>query len=167
MAAARIVLDGRGAELYDFSLQGECQQAAAGPQRLPGMIPFFWPPFVAVLYVPWALVPRGPAFVLWTAFSLACLVTALLVMARAAPLTGRHWPSTLLLSLSFYPVLEGLMAGSNSLFELPVFALILLSLRSGHEARAGALLGLQLYRPQLALVPLIVFAVKRRWHILA
>jgi len=164
--AARIVLDGRGAELYDFSLQGEYQQAAAGPQRLPGMIPFFWPPFVAVLYVPWALVPQGPAFVLWTAFSLACLVTALLVMARAAPLTGRHWPSTLLLSLSFYPVLEGLMAGNDSLIALPIFALTYRALRAGNEATAGALLGLQFYRPQLAVAPLILFAAKGRWRIL-
>src|SRR2546428_10431586 len=92
--AARIVLDGRGAELYDFSLQGECQQAAAGPQRLPGMIPFFSPPFVAVLYVPWALVPQGPALVLWTGFSLACLGTALLAMAPAAPLPRAPWPGT-------------------------------------------------------------------------
>ena len=164
--AARIVLDGRGAELYDFSLQGEYQQAAAGPQRLPGMIPFFWPPFVAVLYVPWALVPQGPALVLWTAFSLACLVTALLVMARAAPLTGRHWPSTLLLSLSFYPVLEGLMAGNDSLIALPIFALTYRALRAGNEATAGALLGLQFYRPQLAVAPLILFAAKGRWRIL-
>src|SRR3989449_5027809 len=67
--AAGIVLDGRGAELYDFSLQGEYQQAAAGPQRLPGMISFFLPPLLAVLYVPWALVPPGPGPALWTACS--------------------------------------------------------------------------------------------------
>src|SRR2546427_7749738 len=167
MAAARIVLDGRGAELYDFSLPGEYQQGAAGPQRLPGMIPFVWAPFVAVLCVPWALVPQGPALVLWRSSDLACLVTALLVMARAAPLTGRHGPSPLLLSLSFYPVLEGLMAGNNSLWSLPIFALMYRALRLGNDATAGALLGLQLYRPQLAVAPLIVFAAKRRWRFLA
>src|SRR5436309_2829392 len=166
-SAAAIVLDGRGAELYDFSVQAAYQQAAIAPQRLPGLNPFVSPPFVALLAAPWTFLPLGPAFVLWTALLLACLVAALIVLSRTAPLTGRHWPSALLLSLSFYPVLEGLMAGSNSLIELPIFALILLSLRSGHEVRAGALLGLQLYRPQLALVPLAVFAVKRRWRILS
>ena len=163
--AARIVLDGRGAELYDFSLQMDYQRAALAPETIPGH-PFIWPPWVALFYAPWALVPQGPALVMWTASSLACLVTALLVMARAAPLTGRHLPSTLLLSLSFYPVLEGLMAGNNSLWSLPIFALMYRALRVGNDATAGALLGLQLYRPQLAVAPLVVFAAKRRWRIL-
>jgi alpha-1,2-mannosyltransferase len=166
-AAARMVLDGRGAQLYDFSLQTTYEQVAVEPQRLPGLNPFIWPPFVALFYVPWAFVPQGPAFVLWTACSLACLVAALVVMARAAPLTGQHWPSTVLLSLSFYPVLEGLMAGTNSLLSLLLFALMYRALRAGNDTTAGALLGLQLYRPQLAVAPLIVFAAKRRWRILA
>ena len=163
--AARIVLDGRGAELYDFSLQMDYQRAALAPETIPGH-PFIWPPWVALFYTPWAHVPQGPALVMWTACSLACLVTALLVMTRAAPLTGRHLPSTLLLSLSFYPVLEGLMAGNNSLWSLPIFALMYRALRVGNDATAGALLGLQLYRPQLAVAPLVVFAAKRRWRIL-
>ena len=163
--AAKIVLDGRGAELYDFSLQMDYQRAALAPETIPGH-PFIWPPWVALFYTPWAHVPQGPALVMWTACSLACLVTALLVMARAAPLTGSHWPSTLLLSLSFYPVLEGLMAGNNSLWSLPIFALMYRALRSGNDATAGALLGLQFYRPQLAVAALVVFAAKRRWRIL-
>jgi len=165
--AAGMVLDRRGADLYDFSLQRDYQQAALEPERLPGLNPFIWPPFVALFYAPWAFVPQGPAFILWTACSLACLVVALVVMARVAPLSGRHWPSTVLLSLSFYPVLEGLMAGSNSLCSLPIFALMYRALRAGNDTTAGALLGLQLYRPQLAVAPLIVFAAKRRWRILA
>jgi len=165
--AARIVLDRRGDQLYDFSLQTAYEQAAVEPEQLPGLNPFIWPPFLALLYAPWAFVPQGSAFILWTVCSLACVVSALAVMARAAPLTGRHWPSTVLLSLSFYPVLEGLMAGSNSLWSLPIFALMYRALRAGNDATAGALLGLQLYRPQLAVAPLIVFAAKRRWRILA
>src|SRR3989449_1168260 len=163
--AAKIVLDGRGAELYDFSLQMDYQRAVLAPETIPGH-PFIWPPWVALFYTPWAHVPQGPALVMWTACSLACLVTALLVMARAAPLTGRHWPSPLLPSLSFYPVLGGLMAGNNSLWSLPIFALMYRALRLGNDATAGALLGLQLYRPQLAVAPLVVFAAKRRWRIL-
>src|SRR5207244_6452284 len=144
--AARIVLDGRGAELCDFSLQTAYEQAAVEPERLPGLNPFIWPPFVALFYAPWAFVPQGPAFILWTACSLACLVVALFVMAQVAPLSGRHWPSTVLLSLSFYPVLEGLMAGSNSLCSLPIFAPMYRALRAGIDPAVGALLGLQLSR---------------------
>lgn len=163
--AARIILDGRGPELYDFELQMDYQQAALAPETTPGH-PYIWPPWVALVYLPWALVPQAPALILWTACSLSCLLVALLAMARAAPLTGRHWPSTLLLSLSFYPVLEGLMAGNNSLWSVPIFALMYRALRAGRDFEAGAWLGLQLYRPQLVVVPALVFAAKRRWRLL-
>jgi glycosyl transferase family 87 len=166
-SAARIVRDGRGAELYDFSLQGAYEQAAVAPEPLPGVNPFVSPPFFAVACLPLAFLPVVPALVLWTVLLLGCLVATLIVMSRLAPRTGASWPSTLLLSLSFYPVLEGLIAGSNSFLSLPLFALMLRSLRAGREVPAGMLLGLQLYRPQLALAPLLVFAVKRRWRILA
>jgi hypothetical protein len=165
--AGLMVLARRGADLYDFAVQAVYQQAAAGTEQpLPGLIPFIWPPFVAFLYVPWALLPQLPAFALWTVFSLACLVVALLVMAREAPRTGQQWPSALLLALSFYPIMEGLMAGNNSLVALPIFALTYRLLRGGRDGAAGMILGLQLYRPQLAIAPIVVLAAKRRWRAL-
>src|SRR5438094_683196 len=164
---ARIVRDGCGADLYDVALQETYWRTALGVERLPGMSLFTSPPFVALLYVPWALIPQAPALLLWTGACLAALAAALRIMARCAPLTGRHWPDALVLSLSFYPILEGLMAGSNSLLAVPIFALVLIALRAGREASAGALLGLLFYRPQLALAPVIVFAAKRRWRVIA
>src|SRR5437016_14593727 len=41
--AAPIVLDGRDAALYDFSLQTDYDEAAVEPERLPGLNPFIWP----------------------------------------------------------------------------------------------------------------------------
>src|SRR5262249_55672711 len=66
-------------------------------------------------------------------------------------------------ALSFYPVLEGLMAGSNALVAFPLLALVLVALRAGCEMRAGALLGVLCYRPQLAIAPRVVLAARRRW----
>ncbi len=163
----RIVLDGRGAGLYDIGLQEAYTRAELGRERLPGLSPFVVPPFVALAYVPWALLPQIPAFVLWTAVAIAGLVAGLRIMARAAPRTGTYWRSTLVLALSFYPVLEGLMAGSNALLAFPLFALVLVALRAGHELRAGALLGVLCYRPQLAIAPLAVLAARRRWRVVA
>jgi hypothetical protein len=159
-----MVLDHRGADLYDVTIEADYQKTALGhPGSVPGMIPFIWPPFVAFFYVPFALVPHGLAFVLWSGFSLACLAAALLVMRYEAPLTGAHWKSIFLLGLSFYPTLEGLMAGNNSLITVAILALVYRALRSGKDMTAGLLLGLQFYRPQLALAPLIVLGAKRRW----
>ncbi len=164
--AAQIVLDGRGADLYDFSLQYALQRSAVSPESLAGVDPFIAPPFVALFFVPWALLPQPIAFVVWTAFSLACLVAALLLMRRYAWRTGACWPSSFLLSLSFYPVLEALAAGTNALLSLVIFAAAYLALKRGRDTAAGAALALQLYRPQLLLAPLILLLYKRRWRAL-
>src|SRR5438876_12209177 len=108
-AMARIVLDRRGDALYDFTVQAAYQQAAVEPQRLPGLNVFTSPPFVALLYVPWAVVPPVAALVLWTALCLARLATALVIMARRVPHTGRLRQDTFLPSLSFYPDFEAEM----------------------------------------------------------
>src|SRR5207244_11191309 len=78
-----------------------------------------------------------------------------------------HTGDAALLALSFAPVLEGLAAGSNSIVSLPIFAAVLAALGTGRDATAGMLLGLQLFRPQLLLAPLVLLAWKRRWRALA
>jgi hypothetical protein len=165
--AAQIVRDGRGTQLYDFSLQYALQQSAVRPESLAGVDPFIAPPFVALFYVPWALLPQPIAFVAWTALCLACLVATLLLMRRCAWRTGARWPSSFLISLSFYPVLEALAAGTNALLSPLIFAGAYLALKRERDTVAGAVLGLQLYRPQLLLAPLLLLVFKRRWRALA
>jgi hypothetical protein len=83
------------------------------------------------------------------------------------PRTAGRWRDAALLTLSFEPVLEGLAAGSNSIVSLPIFAGALSALAAGRDGTAGVLLGLQLFRPQLLLAPLVLLASKRRWRALA
>jgi hypothetical protein len=165
--AAEIVREGDGRRLYDFALQATHQQAAIAPEPLRGVIPFVSPPFVALAWLPWARLPHVPAFILWTAVGLACLPVAFLLICDSASRNAEHCRDGVLLALSFTPILEGLAAGSNALLSLPIFAATFVAFRARRETLAGALLGLQLFRPQLLLAPLVLLAWKRRWRALA
>ena len=70
----------------------------------------------------------------------------------------------LVVSLSFYPVLENLTGGNNALFSLLVFTLIYLALKRERDGLAGALLAVELLKPQLAIALLVVLIWKRRWR---
>jgi hypothetical protein len=165
--AAAIVRDGAAERLYDFSLQAAYEKASVAPEPLAGMNPFTSPPFVALAYLPIVRLPHAIAFVCWTVAALACIPVAFRLLRPLTPRTAPRWRDAALLTLSFAPVLEGLAAGSNSIVSLPIFAGALSALAAGRDGTAGALLGLQLFRPQLLVAPLVLLAWKRRWRALA
>jgi len=72
----------------------------------------------------------------------------------------------LLFSLSFFPVLEGLMAGNFSAISLLIFTGVFLALKKDYDFLAGLLLGIQLIKPQLVLALIVILAYKRRWRAL-
>jgi hypothetical protein len=109
---------------------------------------------------------HGVAFGIWTVVSLICLSASLLWLSRDYRWVRSWYPTVLLLSLSFFPVGEGLMAGSNMIVSLLLFTGVFLSLKHGQDATAGVFLGLQLFKPQLAVATLAVLLVKRRWSAL-
>jgi glycosyl transferase family 87 len=165
--ASMMVRDGRGDRLYDFELQARYEQAAVAPDPLPGLNPFMGPPYVAILY--WPLMPLGHeiAFAVWSALGLACLIASLLALARDYGWLRHAFTTALLLSLSFFPVVEGMMAGSNQMVSLLLLTVAFLLLKRERDFEAGVVLGLQLFKPQLAIATLAVLLVKGRWKALS
>src|SRR5262249_55872520 len=133
---------------------------------LPGLNPFVAPPFVALFFLPWTFVSHLVGFAVWTVLGLACVPASLWLIHRA-PETWSRRRAVVIVALSFLPVIEGVEAGNNAIVSLLVFAAVRASLRSGRDGLAGATLALQLSRPQLATVPLIVLLAKRRWRVVA
>jgi len=161
--ASRMTRDGYGDRLYDFDLQARYEQAEVSPERLPGLDPFVTPPYVAAAYWPFMLLGQGVAFVVWSAFGIGLLVASVWWLGLEYPWV-RGWRATiLLLSFSFFPVIEGLMAGSNQMVSLCLLTAVFLSLKRGRDGTAGVLLGVQLFKPQLAIATLAVLLFKRRW----
>src|SRR5205085_7075704 len=69
--------------LYDYALQAERQRALLGGWTFPGgLLPFNYPPQVALLFAPVAALPLRTAFHLWSLGQAALLVWLMRILWR-------------------------------------------------------------------------------------
>lgn len=153
-AAARLVLDGRGASVLDPGAVITAERAAA-PARL-ALLPFVQVPAVPVLLMPLALLPFEAAFLV------AATIDALLVVSSLAllrPSGGDRWGSVL---LAVAP--PAVVAVAHAQTTPLVLLLVAVAARAGPRA-GGVALGLTLLRPQTAPLLLLAGALDpaRRW----
>ncbi len=163
-AAARLVADGRVAELYDWDAQAAAQQDLH-PGETGVFLAFAYPPFVAAAVAPLAYLPFPLAWAAHTLFMAICLFAAVLLLAprlvRLAPWTS----ATLTFGLTFYPMFRSVLGGQNTALTL---LLVAAAWRFSSEARpvaAGVAAGLLLYKPQFG-IPLLCLLVVRDWRAL-
>jgi hypothetical protein len=175
--AGRLALDGQLSGLYPVELSrglvearfpGTAWTATADAAGLRETSYFIYPPWVAVLYAPLALLPP------WAAFALAYTLNGFLFGLAFALLPGlvpRHGrvaaAATFVVLLHAPPFLEALQSAQAS---VPLFLLVVLlarDLTSGRETRAGLwwalAAGLKLFPALLVLYGL----ARRRWRFLA
>ncbi|MBV8808092.1 MAG: DUF2029 domain-containing protein [Acidobacteriaceae bacterium] len=107
--AAHVVLGGARHALYDLPTQWVFQVQFHRPVALL----FYYPPFVLIPFIFLAGLPIEVAFIIWTALSLALLVSSVQTLVRHAGLRYGNWP--ILLSLVFIPVASCLGQGQLSL----------------------------------------------------
>jgi hypothetical protein len=165
---ARLLLDGTGASLYDLERQSAVQQALTAPHVFEGgVLPYVNPPILALLLTPLAPLPYDVAFYLWTGCNLLFLTLA---VRRLLATFGKPAPTqriTLwLMALTFPPAFVALRLGQNSVLLLFLLAVYLAEMWRGRELRAGLVLSLALFKPQLLAVWLVILLVKRRWRAL-
>lgn len=149
---ARIVLDG-GLGLYAPML---------GPAGDPGL-PFTYPPFAAILFIPLALVPFEVAYVLLTAFSVA--LTHLVGVRVMEQVQGAgylvRWPSWVLspVLLVSAPYLDTLTYGQVNVILMGVCVLALSSRRGmgAFGVAVGLAAGVKLTPLALLLLPLMLW----------
>ena len=163
--AGKIVQQGESARLYDRGLQWQVQQQFASSVKIRnGPLPYIRPPFEALLFLPFAYLDYPVAFVAWTAVNVLVLLTVPFLLVRE---TGA-WapvPSPLargFLSLGFFPIAFDLVQGQDSILLLMLLALAFMSLQKGSELRAGAWLGLGLFKFHLVVPLFLVLLLTRR-----
>ena len=147
--AARIVLDGHGACLYDERCQAEEQFELIGeePTFVHGPLPYNDPPWLAALVVPLGLLPLTAGFAIFTVLALAILAWGTWRAATHAGLSGLG-PRLLatILVLTAWPTVLAAIRGQSTLL-----AAGLLGLSVGlARYRSGLALGLSLLKPTVA-----------------
>lgn len=132
-------------------------------------LPFWHPPFVALLFRPLAALPYSWAFALWLLVSLgACVAGLRLALTDAAAIPKDARGTAWLLALSFQPfIMAAWIGGQLSAFALLFLALALHAERRGHSVAGGVALGMCLYKPPLLALALPMLLAGRRWRMVA
>jgi glycosyl transferase family 87 len=154
-AAAKMVGEGRGRQLYDPAAQDRFEIRYAGRTGTY----FNHPPFEALVYVPLTGWPLRGAYLVWCLLNAGFLaVVARLLAPRVLP--RRDWRVLLVLFFLFVPVLLNFLQGQDSLLLLLLLSLALAALQREKEFTAGCLLACGLFKFHLV-VPLVVVLLAR------
>lgn len=160
--AGVIVAEDRIDHLYNWQAQAEAQAGLFGGDENVFQV-FAYPPFVAHAYSPLARLPYSVAYAVHTAFMLAVVAAAVAVLRRILPRVDA-WPlEAFVLAAGFYPLYRAVTGGQNSAVSLLIVAGAYWALSKDREVLAGVIVGLLLYKPQLAL-PVIGLLAVRNWR---
>ncbi len=103
------------------------------------VLPFFYPPFFALLLTPLAGLSFSRAFALVTAFNVTLLVAALATLMRLLQLTREQKNWLVLATFCNYGVHNALVQAQTSFLTLMLLSLYLLTLTGNRAGRAGTL----------------------------
>ena len=162
--AGEMVLQGKSSALYRLADQFAVQRTLA-PQTV-GNLYFPYPPFVALLMVPFALLPYSWAAVLFVLLNLSALALAIHLLQRGEELKSFSTVELLALSILFYPLFRAILSGQNTALSLLCLAGMAYALRTKLEPLAGVALGLWLFKPHFALLPLSWLICSGRFRVL-
>ncbi len=170
--AATIAVRGLGAHLYDLDLQRQVQSEIIFPHRFEvgGVLPFQYPPFAVLPFLPLAWLPIRTAYYLWGALNLGFFVAALALLSRSIPeleKAPRVRAFLWLASFSLLPFLSALMLGQLSFLVLLSYVAGFTLLLRGREVEAGVVLAVAAVKPQLMIVVPLLLLSKARWGVLA
>ena len=132
--------------LYSPNNQLQAQQGISSQP----LLPFRYPPFAALMFLPFSFLSIISAY--WTFFllNLLFLVTTALISRYAFPHLA-HYPLWPLLPLSFYPFFHSLWVGQVSIFLALILLVMYISLRQSRPLLSGLFFGLLAIKPHLLL----------------
>jgi alpha-1,2-mannosyltransferase len=163
----RLVLDGRGAELYDRAAQAEMQRTIPGGQTFEaGLNPFVNPPHLVLAFTPLGLLPLETGFLVWTALGVA-LVAAIAWMLWRAP--AASWTRAERLAvvgwLVGFPAMGiAFWQGAFSVLVAAGVAGTWYGLARGRDAGSGLALVVASMKPQAMGGPALAVLLARRWR---
>lgn len=150
-AAARLAVEATPELAYDIAAHRALELSIADPE---GLLPFPYPPPFLLILMPLGLIPYWLGFALWVAATAALY---LLVSRGIAPLAYR---------LAHPQALANALIGQNGFLTTAIFIAGMRALER-RPLLAGAILGLLVIKPQLALLLPIALLAGREWRAIA
>jgi len=159
---SRMVYFGQGSKLYDLAEQQKLKRLL-----LPYAEPLIYehPPFEALLLAPLGALSYKTAYLVWGLINVGIWLMLPYLLRPYAP-APRDDLGYLVLWLLFAPLGVALFQGQTSLLVLLVYSLAFITLKQGRDYRAGAILGLGLFKFQFILPFVLIFLLRRQWRFL-
>lgn len=165
--AGSIVLDGDARHLYSWERQAEAEAGLFRADEKDGFLAFAYPPFVALAYAPLALLPFRLAYAVHTLFMVGCVALTVGILARDLPRIGRYRDALLAFALAFQPTFRAAFGAQNSALSTLLFVACGALITRGHDFAGGAVAGLLMFKPQLAVPLWGLLLLERRPRVLA
>lgn len=166
-AAGRMVRSGQSNILYDLSAQYRAQQEFAPNVHIrQAALPYNHPPFEALLFLPFTLLPYVLAYLLWNLLNVMMVAASLMLLRRQFSEIANQSPAFLgLAAAGFLPVAGAIIQGQDSILLMFLFVIALTAMEKRQDAAAGAALAAGLFKFHLVL-PLLFLLAARRWRLL-
>jgi alpha-1,2-mannosyltransferase len=168
MTGWTIVLDGRGHDLYDVPTQIDVQrQLLGGLSFEAGLNPFNNPPHLVLPFVPLALLPLLPSYVLWSIVQLGLLTWLGWRLLTQVAVDWRPAERVLLIValLAMPPLVITLFQGALSLLVTVAMLEAFIALRAGRDRVAAVWLVVTSLKPQVAIAMGAAVLGGRRWRV--
>jgi Glycosyltransferase family 87 len=165
-AAGTILRSGHGAQLYDYDYQAQIQNAVVGPRA--NALPFLYPSFAALPFVPLSLLSYRAAFFVWLALNLGLLVLAGFLLRPWLPyFAARSWITLPAFYGCLFGVSVALVQGQISFLLLVLYCGAWVLLRQQRPFLAGLLLSIGLMKFQIAIPILVLFLLWKQWRVVS
>jgi Glycosyltransferase family 87 len=161
---AQIINDGRSKELFKIETQNAYQAKFDVPQ-LDWPLPFNHAPYELFLFLPLSHFSYPIAHAIWSSVNLLFLV--IMIQWLVSYIHSQHTFFIGALLLGWFPTMEALRLGQDSIMSTLLLLLVFVSLKRKRDGLAGFFLALGLYKPQLVLPMAGAFLAARRWKSLA
>jgi hypothetical protein len=166
----KIVASGNGGNLYDLATQERVEGAFTVRGHSTGFLSFTpHAPPEALFFAPLTAFPYSTAAWIWWVCNLLLGYFVLFLLRLHLPRLDTRLDLAMLALGCFLPLLAAECQGQNSVLTLLLFTVCFINLARGRPWMAGSALALTTYKPQLALVMIVILAItsERRWRILA
>ncbi len=161
--AGLIVREGNSAKLYDLREQARIQAQLFGRKNL---LINPHPPFEALCFAALARLSYVKAYVLWGAINVLLWLLSQNLIWRHTPIP-LHPNRYLLFCSLFLPLWGALVKGQTTVVLLALFSLTFVCLKRGQDLRAGACLGLGLFKFPIVLPFVFICFLRSKWKLMA
>lgn len=165
-AAGTIVRGGHANQLYDYDYERHLQDVVVGQRA--NALPFLYPPFAALLFVPLSLLPYRLAFFALLLFNVGLLFAVARLLAPWLPAFAGK--SRLLLPSLYgclFAVSVALMQGQVSFLLLLAYSGSYVLGRQKRHFAAGLLLSVALIKFQIVFPVILLFVLWRQWRLVS